>query len=144
MVLIGIELFLIIHLFMGFLASTQVHIDAAMLFLGGEYTAVFWIFVVGLGLILPLFIEIMESNGLHVLNFKQHQQINEFFNVRAKFAGFVTKLRQILRKIRFGKKVSIKLTDYFVNEDIDLKSRLGYLSEYATGMELSKIIDQAG
>lgn len=66
MVLIGIELFLIIHLFMGFLASTQVHIDAAMLFLGGEYTAVFWIFVVGLGLLLPLFIEIMESKGLHV------------------------------------------------------------------------------
>lgn len=79
-----------------------------------------------------------------MLSFKQHQQIDEFFNVRAKFAGFVTKLRQVLRKIGFGKKVSIKLTDYVVNEDIDLKSRLGYLSEYATGMELSKIIDQAG
>jgi len=51
---------------MGFLASTQVHIDAAMLFLGGEYTAVFWIFVVGFGLLLPLFIEIMESKGLHI------------------------------------------------------------------------------
>ena len=66
MILIGVELFLIIHLFMGFLASTQVHIDAAMLFLGGEYTAVFWIFVVGLGLLLPLFIEIMEARGFHI------------------------------------------------------------------------------
>jgi len=64
--LIGIELFLIIHLFMGFLASTQVHIDAAHLFLGGEYTVPFWIFVVGLGLLLPLTIEILETRGYHV------------------------------------------------------------------------------
>ena len=60
LMLIGIELFLIVHMFMGFLASTQVQIDAAMLFLGGPYTASFWIFVVGLGLILPAVLEIME------------------------------------------------------------------------------------
>ena len=59
-VLIGIELFLIIHMFMGFLASTQVQIDAAMLFLGGPYTAVFWVFVVFLGMLLPAFLEVLE------------------------------------------------------------------------------------
>jgi formate-dependent nitrite reductase membrane component NrfD len=64
--LIGLELFLIIHLFMGFLASTEVHIQAAGLFLGGQYTAVFWVFVVGLGLILPLSVEAMELKGWHV------------------------------------------------------------------------------
>ena len=64
--LIGLELFLIIHLFMGFLASTQVHIDAAELFLGGEYTSAFWVLVVGLGLILPLIIETLELRGFHV------------------------------------------------------------------------------
>lgn len=64
--IIGLEIFLIIHLFMGFLASTQVHVEAAELFLGGEYTAVFWIFVVGLGLIIPLIIEILEARGYHV------------------------------------------------------------------------------
>ena len=58
--LIGIELFLIIHMFMGFLASTQVQIDAAELFLGGSYTAVFWVLVVGMGLILPAILEILE------------------------------------------------------------------------------------
>ncbi len=58
--LIGIELFLIIHMFMGFLASHQVQIDAAQLFLGGEYTAAFWIFVVGIGMILPAILEILE------------------------------------------------------------------------------------
>lgn len=66
MMIIGIEIFLIVHLFMGFLASTQVHIDAAHLFLGGEYTAAFWVLVVGLGLSLPLLIEILESRGFHV------------------------------------------------------------------------------
>jgi formate-dependent nitrite reductase membrane component NrfD len=58
--LIGIEIFLIIHMFMGFLASTQVQIDAAELFLGGSYTASFWVLVVGLGLILPAVLEILE------------------------------------------------------------------------------------
>ena len=58
--IIGIELFLIIHMFMGFLASTQVQIDAAKLFLGGPYTAPFWIFVVFLGMIFPALLEILE------------------------------------------------------------------------------------
>lgn len=58
--LIAIELFLIVHMFMGFMASTQVQIDAANLFLGGPFTAPFWIFVVILGLIVPAFLEIME------------------------------------------------------------------------------------
>ena len=64
--LIGLELFLLIHLFMGFLASTQVHIEAAQLFLGGEYTAAFWVLVVGMGLLLPLFIEILELKGYRI------------------------------------------------------------------------------
>lgn len=60
LMLIGIELFLIIHMFMGFQASTQVQIDAAALFLGGPYTAPFWIFVVTIGMIVPAILEIME------------------------------------------------------------------------------------
>ncbi len=66
MALIGIELFLIIHLFMGFLASTEVHIHAAHMFLGGPYTAVFWTFVVGLGLLLPLTAEVLELKGYKI------------------------------------------------------------------------------
>lgn len=60
LIVIFIELFLIIHMFMGFLASTQVQIDAAKLFLGGPYTAPFWIFVVFLGMIFPALLEILE------------------------------------------------------------------------------------
>lgn len=66
MVLIGVEIFLIIHLFMGFLASTSVHIQAAEMFLGGPYTAVFWTFVVGMGLVIPLLVELFELKGIHV------------------------------------------------------------------------------
>jgi len=66
MALIAIELFLIVHLFMGFLAGTEVHIQAAELFLGGPYTAVFWTFVVALGLVLPLLTEALEMNGYHL------------------------------------------------------------------------------
>jgi formate-dependent nitrite reductase membrane component NrfD len=66
LILIGIELFLIIHLFMGFMASTQVQIDAAGLFLGGPYTMTFWIFVVILGMIIPGILELLEIRKFHV------------------------------------------------------------------------------
>ncbi|HRF41241.1 MAG TPA: polysulfide reductase NrfD, partial [Saprospiraceae bacterium] len=42
LVLIAIELFFIIHLFMGFMAGPEVQQDAAQLFLGGRYTWAFW------------------------------------------------------------------------------------------------------
>jgi protein NrfD len=66
LVLIGIELFLIIHMFMGFLASTQVQIEAANMFLGGQYTMSFWIFVVILGMLIPALLEIMELGKFHI------------------------------------------------------------------------------
>jgi formate-dependent nitrite reductase membrane component NrfD len=55
--LIVIELFLIVHMFMGF---SQSKIDAANMFLGGEFTASFWVFVVGIGLVIPASLEVME------------------------------------------------------------------------------------
>jgi formate-dependent nitrite reductase membrane component NrfD len=60
LILIGIELFMIVHLFMGFLSSTDVHVEAAQLFLGGPYTAPFWVLVVGMGLVVPALIELLE------------------------------------------------------------------------------------
>lgn len=63
MIVIGAELFFIIHMFMGFLASTQVQQEAASLFLGGEYTLPFWIFVVFIGMIVPAILEFLELRG---------------------------------------------------------------------------------
>jgi len=66
LIILGTELFLIVHMFMGFLASTQVQIEAAGLFLGGPYTMVFWIFVVILGIIIPGVLDLMELGGRHI------------------------------------------------------------------------------
>lgn len=66
LIFIGVELFLITHLFMGFLAGTAVANEAAQLFLGGEFTVSFWIYVVLLGLILPATLEILELFSFHV------------------------------------------------------------------------------
>jgi formate-dependent nitrite reductase membrane component NrfD len=56
-VFLGIELVLIALLLVGLLSSTQAHRDAAGLVLGGPYTAVFWVLVVGLGIVAPLVIQ---------------------------------------------------------------------------------------
>jgi len=66
LMLIGVELFFIIHMFMGFLASSAVQQEAAALFLGGEFTAVFWGFFVFAGLIFPAIMEIMELYGYKI------------------------------------------------------------------------------
>ncbi len=63
LVLIIVELFLIVHLFMGFLAGPEVQIEAAKLFLGGQYTVPFWVFVVIFGLVFPGILEAMELYG---------------------------------------------------------------------------------
>ncbi|MEI6138265.1 MAG: NrfD/PsrC family molybdoenzyme membrane anchor subunit [Mariniphaga sp.] len=64
--LILIELFFIVHLFMGFKAGSEAQINAANLFLGGSFTAPFFTFVVLLGLIFPAFLEILELRGVKV------------------------------------------------------------------------------
>ncbi len=52
-----IELGLIGLFLIGLLTSTAAHAEAARLLLGGRYTAVFWVGVVGLGIVLPLLIQ---------------------------------------------------------------------------------------
>jgi formate-dependent nitrite reductase membrane component NrfD len=54
---LAIELGLIALFLVGLRSSTQAHAEAAWLFLGGPYTAVFWVGVVGLGIVLPLVIQ---------------------------------------------------------------------------------------
>jgi formate-dependent nitrite reductase membrane component NrfD len=51
---------------MGFRAGSEVQISAANLFLGGDFTAPFFTFVVILGLIFPGLLEIMELKGFKI------------------------------------------------------------------------------
>lgn len=66
LILIIIELFLITHLIMGFYAGPEVQQGAVQLLMGGEFTIMFWVFVVILGLAVPAIMEIMELAGLRI------------------------------------------------------------------------------
>jgi formate-dependent nitrite reductase membrane component NrfD len=51
------EIVLIALFLIGLVTSTEVHIRAAGLLLGGPFTAAFWVGVMGMGIALPLFIQ---------------------------------------------------------------------------------------
>jgi len=57
------ELIIIILMIIGFVSSSKVHIDAARLILSGPFTAVFWVFVVFIGIIIPFIIQILSVNN---------------------------------------------------------------------------------
>jgi formate-dependent nitrite reductase membrane component NrfD len=61
-----IEIFVIALMLIGLLTSTQVHIDAANLLISGSYAPAFWVFVVGLGVVIPLIIQLLAVN--HKIN----------------------------------------------------------------------------
>lgn len=66
LLLIAIELFLITHMIMGFYAGPSVQLEAASLFMGGQFTASFWVFVIILGLVFPAALEILELVGYKI------------------------------------------------------------------------------
>jgi len=66
MVLIIIELFLITHMIMGYYAGPEVQLESIHLLLGGEFTVMFFVFVVILGLIVPGIMEALELFGFKV------------------------------------------------------------------------------
>jgi protein NrfD len=56
-VFLALELAAILLFLVGLLSSTEVHKASAGLLLGGAFTAVFWVGVVGFGIVLPLAIQ---------------------------------------------------------------------------------------
>jgi formate-dependent nitrite reductase membrane component NrfD len=64
--LIIIELGLIVHMIMGMYAGSEVQLDAMNLLIGGEFTLMFFGFVVILGLIVPGILEALEIKGFKV------------------------------------------------------------------------------
>lgn len=57
-----IELFVIAMMIVGLLTSSKVHMQAAILLLGGPFAASFWVFVIGMGIVIPLFIQLLAVN----------------------------------------------------------------------------------
>jgi formate-dependent nitrite reductase membrane component NrfD len=60
--LLLVELVLIGLFLVGLLTAGAVHASAAALLLGGPYTAVFWVCVVGLGILLPLTLQLLMAS----------------------------------------------------------------------------------
>ncbi len=59
--------FIILSLFIiGLVTSSAAHANAAHLILGGKMTHIFWIFIMGFGLSIPVFLEILELRGYHI------------------------------------------------------------------------------
>ncbi len=56
------ELIIIGMFLIGLLSSTAVHSEAAMLLLSGPFAPVFWVFVIGLGIVVPLFVQSLAVN----------------------------------------------------------------------------------
>ena len=61
--LIIIELGLIVHMLMGMYAGSEVQLEAMQLLIGGEFTLMFFGFVIILGLLVPAILEGMEIIG---------------------------------------------------------------------------------
>ncbi|AMC09764.1 nitrite reductase [Lutibacter profundi] len=64
--LIILELALIIHMFMGMAAGSQVQLEAMQILISGQYTVMFFVFVIILGLIVPAILELTEVIGFKV------------------------------------------------------------------------------
>lgn len=56
------ELFIFAMMFVGLFTSSQAHVNAAMLLINGPYAAFFWVFVIGMGIVIPLIIQLMAVN----------------------------------------------------------------------------------
>ena len=64
--LIILELALIVHMLMGMYAGSAVQLEALDIFINGEFTVMFFVFVVILGLIFPALLESVELMGYKV------------------------------------------------------------------------------
>jgi len=61
------------------------------------------------------------------------------------FLSIVEKVRNAINSLSFGQKTSVRINMNMLKEDkVDLKSHMGYYSEYVTGYKLSKLIEQSG
>ncbi|MBW7933699.1 MAG: polysulfide reductase NrfD [Gemmatimonadaceae bacterium] len=57
-----LELFVFGGFITGLLTSTRVHIEAVRLLLDGPYAPAFWVLVIGLGIIVPLIVQLLAVN----------------------------------------------------------------------------------
>ncbi len=75
---------------------------------------------------------------------KQYKDLIVELNIRAMLTTVLSKIKSLFSGLKFGQTKSITLNLKPMNEEVDLKSRLGYYSEYTTAYHLAVKIQQAG
>jgi hypothetical protein len=78
-----------------------------------------------------------------MINFKQfisEEKILNEYSILGGLKSILSKIKSALASLKFGSKTKIVIKTPKLNEEIDLKSRLGYYSEYVTAYALSKLI----
>ena len=61
-IFLSVELLVIIMMLVSLVSTSEVHLNAAMLIINGKYALSFWVFVVGLGIVIPLIVQLLAVN----------------------------------------------------------------------------------
>ena len=61
-IFLSFELVVIIMMLVSLVSTSEVHMNAAMLLINGKFAMVFWVFVVGLGIVIPLIVQLLAVN----------------------------------------------------------------------------------
>jgi protein NrfD len=61
-IFLAFELLVIIMMLISLLSTSNVHNEAAMILINGSYAASFWVFVIGIGIVIPLIIQLLAVN----------------------------------------------------------------------------------
>jgi protein NrfD len=61
-IFLSVELLVIIMMLISLLSTSEVHSASAMLLISGPYAASFWVFVIGIGIVIPLIIQLLAVN----------------------------------------------------------------------------------
>ena len=61
-IFLSFELLVIIMMLVSLVSISEVHMNAAMILINGKYAVSFWVFVVGLGIVIPLIIQLLAVN----------------------------------------------------------------------------------
>ncbi len=60
---LSFELLVIVMMLFSLVTTSEVHRNSAMLLLNGDYAAGFWVFVIGIGIVIPLFLQLLSVNN---------------------------------------------------------------------------------
>lgn len=75
---------------------------------------------------------------------KTYNELILEINLKSILTSVLSKIKSLFSGLKFGQTKSITLNLKPMNEEVDLKSRLGYYSEYTTAYHLAIKIKQAG